>query len=253
MLRTALVARSAALWALLALPATLWAAERPTHAALEIYPSLLEGLARAADFPYRIVHYDGGEAARILPPKGRWGVGEYGHLRKLDLFLDSPADVTLSFESEATTPARPLALLRMTLRGPAQAEWWSKLPLQGDWGLVKRFERPIVLLVRAQAEVVVGRAESGNPCVSLAFDRIEGRDVELNVRGCPPWLDRLIETQFNVTEQVNVHLAQSMVPRTRVELPPLAVPYLSRPLAIEDLRPAVRNGALRLEMTVGAP
>ena len=236
-------------------PPRAWAADRPTHAAVEIYPSLLEGLARAADFPFRMVDYDGGQASDVLPPKGRWGAGEYGHLRNLNLFLDSPGDITLGFESEQLTPktARPMARLEMTLRGPAEAEWWSKLPLQGEWGLVKRFERPIVLLVRARAQVVVAKADSGNPCVSLAFDRIEGRDVELNVRGCPPWLDRTIETQFGVAEQVNTHIAQAMAPRTRIELPSLTVPYLSRPLAIEGLRPAVRDGVLRVEMTVGTP
>ncbi len=241
--------------AIVALSAEARAAERPTHAAVEIYPSLLEGLARAADFPYRLVAYDGGEAEAVLPPKGRWEAGESGHLRRLDLALDSPADVSVAFESAplTATKARPMARLQMTLRGPAEAEWWSKLPLQGEWGLVKRFQRPIVLLVRARAEVVVGRAASGNPCVSLAFDRIEGEDVELNVRGCPPWLDRIIKTQFDVAEQVNTRLAQEMAPRTRLELPPLAVPYLSRPLAIEELRPAVRNGVLRMEMTVGTP
>ncbi|MBM3501942.1 MAG: hypothetical protein FJX74_25085 [Armatimonadetes bacterium] len=254
MSRHACLACGAALWGLFGLLRPLPAAEQPTHAAVEIYASLLEGLARAADFPYRMVAYDGGEAARVLPEKGRWEAGEYGHLRKLDLFLESPEDVTLLFEAQpvTATTSRPMARLQMALRGPAEAEWWSKLPLQREWGRVKRFERPIVLRVQARAQVVAGRGESGNACVSLAFERIEGRDVELNVRGCPPWLDRLIETQFNVAEQVNVHVAQAMAPRTRIELPSLTVPYLDRPLAIEDLRPTVRNGVLRLELTLGA-
>ncbi|MBM3473079.1 MAG: hypothetical protein FJX75_07435 [Armatimonadetes bacterium] len=230
------------------------AAERLTHAAVEIYPSLLEGLARAADFPFRMVDYDGGEAANVLPPKGRWGAGECGHLRTLSLFLDAPSDISLRFESEAVSPGvtRPIARLEMTLRGPAEAEWWSKLPLQGEWGLVKRFRERIALIVRAKSQVTIAKAESGNPWVALAFDRIEGKDVELNVRHCPPWLDRLIETHFGVAEQVDARIAQQLAPRTRIELPPLSVPYLSRPLVIEDLRPAVRNGILRIEMTVGS-
>jgi len=250
MLRYALVAFGAAL----ACVAAAHAAEPTTHAAIEIYPSLLEGLARAADFPFRMVDYDGGEASAVLPPKGRWGAGEVGHLRRLELFLNTPGDIALRFESEQLAPGvtRPIARLEMTLRGPAEAEWWSKLPLQGEWGLVKRFREPIVLIVRAKSQIVIGKAESGNPCVSLAFGPIEGKDVELNVRHCPPWLDRLIETQFDVPEQVNAHIAQELAPRTRIELPPLTVPYLSRPLVIEDLRPAVRNGLLRVEMTVGS-
>lgn len=244
--------RAAAFGGLLILLASLAVAQRPTHAAVEIYPSLLEGLARAADFPYRMVAYDGGEATRVLPEKSRLGLGEAGHLRRLDLFLDTPGDIGISFESEPET-GRPLALLQLTLRGPAKAEWWSKLPLQADWARVKSFERPIVLQVRARAQVVVQRAASGNLCVSLDFARLEGRDVELNVRRCPPWLDRIIETQFGVTEQVNTHLVQALEPRTRIELPSLAVPYLARPLMIEDLRPTVREGVLRLEMTVGSP
>jgi hypothetical protein len=230
------------------------AAGPPTHAAVEVYPSLLEGLARAADFPFQMVDYDGGEASAVLPPKGRWGAGEVGHLRHLELFLDAPSDISLRFESETISPGvtRPIARLDMTLRGPAEAEWWSKLPLQGEWGLVKRFRERIALIVRAKSQVAIKKAESGNPCVSLAFDRIQGKDVELNVRHCPPWLDRLIETHFGVAEQVDARIAQQLAPRTRIELPSLTVPYLSRPLAIEDLRPAVRNGVLRIEMTVGA-
>ena len=249
MLRYALLAFGAALGGL---PAA-HPADLPTHAAVEIYPSLLEALARAADYPYQMVDYDGGEAAAALPPKGRWGAGEYGHLRTLKLFLDAPGDISLRFESEEVSPGttRPIARLEMTLRGPAEAEWWSKLPLQGEWGLVKRFRERIALVVRAKSRVVIGKGDSGNPCVSLAFDRIGGQDVELNVRHCPPWLDRVIETQFDVAEQVNVHIAQQLAPKTRIELPALTVPYLSRPLAIEDLRPAVRNGVLRVEMTIG--
>jgi len=230
-----------------------YAAEPPTHAAVEIYPSLLEGLARAADFPFQMVSYDGGEASCVLPPKGRWGAGECGHLRKLDLFVDAPGDVALRFESEQVTPdvARPIARLEMTLRGPAEAEWWSKLPLQGDWGLVKRFKERIALQVRTRAQIAIGKADSGNPCVSLVFDPVKGEDVKLNVRRYPPWLDRLIETQFDVAEQVDTHLAQQLAPRMRLELPSLTVPYLSRPLTIEDLRPSVRNGILRVEMTIG--
>jgi len=231
----------------------VYAAALPTHAAVEIYPSLLEALARAADFPFQMVAYDGGEADCMLPPKGRWGAGECGHLRKLDLFVDTPDDVALRFESEQVTPevARPIARLEMTLRGPAEAEWWSKLPLQGDWGLVKRFKERIALVVRTRAQIAISRADSANPCVSLAFDPVKGEDVKLNVRRCPPWLDRVMESQFDVAEQVDTHLARELAPRMRLELPSLTVPYLSRPLVIEDLRPAVRNGVLRVEMTVG--
>jgi hypothetical protein len=229
-------------------------AEPPTHAAVEIYPGLMAVLAGAAEYPFRMVTYDGGDARSALPPKGRWGAGEHGHLKHLELSLDGPGDVSLRFESEQVSPnqAKPIARLQMTLRGPAEAEWWSKLPVQSDWGLVKRFREPIVLLVKAKAEVCVSKTRAGAPQVSLAFARLTGGDVELNVRHCPPWLDRLIETQFDVVDQVNLHIAQDMAPKAHLELPSLSVPYLAKPLVIEDLRPMVRNGVLRVEMTVGS-
>jgi hypothetical protein len=240
--------------ALPALPLGARAAEPPTHAAVEIYPELMAVLAAAAEYPFRMVTYDGGDARSVLPPKGRWGAGEYGHLKHLELSLDGPSDVWLRFESEQVTPnpAKPIARLQMTLRGPAEAEWWSKLPVQSDWGLVKRFRQPIVLLVRAKAEVRASKTAAGALQVSLAFAPLTGGDVELNVRHCPPWLDRLIETQLDIVDQVNLHIAQDMAPKAHLELPSLSVPYLARPLVIEDLRPTVRNGVLRVEMTVGS-
>lgn len=229
-------------------------ADLPTHAAVEIYPSLLESLARAAEYPLQIVAYDGGEASAVLPPKGRWALREYGHLRKLDLFLKGPSDISIAFEaqSEGLARARPVARVQMVLRGPAEAEWWSKLPLQGDWGLVRRFRQQITLVVRLRASIAVSPTGGDGLSLALVFERVQGKDVELNVRRCPPWLDRIIETHFGVAEQVNLHVGQCVAPRTRVNVPAVNVPYLSRPVTIKDLRPSVRGDVLRIEMTVAS-
>jgi hypothetical protein len=226
----------------------------PTHAVVELRPELFGALMRGADYPLQVVDYDGGDAEAVLPAKGLWGLGERGHLRRLKLGLTGPDDIGLRLDSEVTAGGRvrPLARLNLTLRGPAEAEWWGKLPLQGSWGLVHRFSRPIVLTIHARAEFVVSRPPAGNPAVVLAFEPVTGGDVELNVRGCPPWLDRLIETQFEVADQVNTHLATQIGSKARYELPTLTVPYTGKQVIYEDVRPQVRGGVLRVELTVGS-
>jgi len=144
-----------------AMPCTIApAAPLPTHAVVEVHPELLQVLARAAEYPFPVVDYTGSDARTVLPAKGRWGAGEYGHLKRLNLFLERPDDIAVRFEAQPVGPGqtRPIARLTIMLRGPAEAEWWSKLPLQGEWGMVRSFREQIGLLVRTTARLVVSKA-----------------------------------------------------------------------------------------------
>ena len=227
---------------------------KPTHAALEIHPGLFETLAQAVDYPHQVVDYEAAPAASVMPPKGRWDAGEYGHLKRLELFLDEPEDIGVSFASERRARGRsvPIALVSLRLRGPAEAEWWQKVPaVQDDWGRIATFKKRIALTIRARAEVMCLGRKTSSPHVSLIFDEIKDPDVELNVKSYPAWLDRLIEKQFTVWKQVDEHLGQQLAKKLRVPLPELTIPFSEQHMVYEDVRPRVEKGVLRLEVTVG--
>jgi len=227
---------------------------KPTHAALEIHPGLFETLAQAVDYPYQVVDFEAAPAKSVMPPKGRWDVGEYGHLSRLKLSLNGPEDIGVTFAAERRPQGRsmPIALVDLRLRGPAEAEWWQKAPvIQGDWAHMATFRERIVLTIRARAEIMCLGRKTSNPRISLIFDEIKDPDVELNVKSYPAWLDRLIEKQFAVWKQVDEHLGQQLAKKLRVPLPDLTIPFSEQHMVYEDVRPKVEKGVLRLEVTVG--
>ena len=226
---------------------------KPTHVAIEVHPGLFPTLARGADYPLSVVDYDGGRARGVLPARSRIGLGEFGHLRRLRLRLDAPEDVDLRFVTIAGPIGMPIpgAALSLKLRGPAEAEWWQKLPLvQGDWGRISTFRKPITLRIESQSTLRVARPKGELPYVWADFEKIRGEDVQLNVRGCPPWLDRVIEDQAHITKHVDTHIRKNLGPMARVTLPPLAVPLSGKEVVYRDIRPTVRNGMLRVEFAV---
>ena len=230
------------------------AGTKPTHAALEIHPGLFETIAQAVEYPYQVVDYEAAPAKSVMPPKGRWDAGEYGHLNRLRLSLNGPEDISVRFTSESRPRGRsvPIALVSLRLRGPAEAEWWQKVPaVQGDWGRMATFRERIALTIRARAEIMCLGRKTSNPRISLIFDEIKDPDVELNVKGYPAWLDRLIEKQFAVWKQVDEHLGQQLAEKLRVPLPDLTIPFSEQHMVYEDVRPKVEKGVLRLEVTVG--
>lgn len=243
-----------ALWPLSAAAGETEAPAFVPHAALEIHPAIFAALARGGDFPLQVVDYSGGNARDVLPRRGTWDAGETGHLKRLKLYLEAPDDVELAFEPDrgARQSGRPVARLDMTLRGPAEAEWWSKLPLQADWGLVGRFNKRVVLTVRARARIVVSGAKTTSPSLSLAFEKLREPDVELNVKGCPPWLDGVFERRFQVWEQVNEHMSRQIADKTRVQLPVLNVPFTGKQVVYREIRPRLKDDVLRLELVVGS-
>ncbi|MGQ9732876.1 MAG: hypothetical protein ACUVX8_16585 [Candidatus Zipacnadales bacterium] len=236
---------------LVAVSAEGWPA---THAVLEIRPELFAELARAAEYPYQIVRYDGGDARAILPQKSTLGMGETGHLKKLDLFLRGPEDVNLSFQAQPTADGRlmPVALLEMRLHGPAQAEWWAKLPLDSRWRMVKSFKRDITLFIRTPAIITVLKRKHRSPRVGLVFEKVTRENVELNVKGAPPWLDSVLEGWFNVCDHVNRHISQEIAAKTQLDLPSLSVPFSRKCLILAEVRPQVVEGVLRVELAVGS-